>query len=100
MDILEPQVTTDTEINSNEISIIEGAEPVLGEELHEEVTDTGLIDAEVGETTPEELPERFMTADEITEEMREAGVDENTVLITDPETIAQLESDRLATETQ
>jgi hypothetical protein len=35
-------------INSNEVSIIEEAEPVLGEELHEEVTE---VSDEVAEVT-------------------------------------------------
>jgi hypothetical protein len=42
----------------------------------------------------DELPEhRFLSPDEITEEMREAGVDETTPIITDPEAIAKAQAE-------
>lgn len=61
-----------------------------------EVTEAETINSNetviIDEAPVDELPEhRFLSPDEITEEMREAGIDETTHIITDPEAIAQAE---------
>lgn len=80
-------VTTDTApveetpdtVSSSEVSIIEKSD--------EELIENGQA--------------RHMTADEITPEMREQGLnEENTLIITDPEVIAQMEAHRLAETTE
>lgn len=85
-------------------------ENITNTELETEViatdtdTDTEVIEPEINsnetviiDKTDEELIEngqaRLMTADDITDEMREAGVDETTVLITDPEVIAEAQAE-------